>query len=362
MSETENSPVMPVMSALPQPPDVVVGPYRIGPWMMAPMAGYSDPPFREIVREMGAGLTTTELISSEGILHAWHKQKADCLPAKNEVPFSLQLFGADAEHIAEAAARVVGECGVQMIDINMGCPVPKVVKKGGGASLMQQPELAAAMVTAVRRRVDVPVTVKFRAGWDEGSKNCIEFARRLEDAGAAALALHARTRAQYHKGKADWNLIRALKEVARVPVFGNGDALDAASARRMWQETGCDGVMIGRGAISNPWVFADLTGRREVGPVRASERLPVVLRHLTSHLAFVGDEVRALRAFRTKLMQYAKGLPGAAQFREQVCEIENEAAIRALIEEFFSRAEMSLEEQYRVADETSLDWATPTDA
>jgi tRNA-dihydrouridine synthase B len=338
-------------------PHFHIGPWSVGPWMMAPMAGFSEAPFRQIVLEMGCGLAPTELVSADAIVYVPHKQGPYVARAPNERPFAIQLFGYEPEKIAHAAEWCVANASANIIDINMGCPVPKVVKKGGGAALMQEPERAAAIVTAIKKRVDVPVTCKFRAGWDAEHVNAIEFAKALEGAGAAMVALHARTRAAYHKGQPDWGLIRKLKNAVGIPVVGNGNALDWHSARRMMAETGCDGVMVARGAIGNPWVFAELSGQRPVGPVSPLERLPVVQRHLKMHVEYCGDELSGVRSFRAKLMAYARGLPGAAQFREQACHIDAVEPLVAHIQNFFETTSMPEESAYDTADGISLDWS-----
>lgn len=314
-----------------------IGPYEFGglPLVLAPMAAVSDLPFRRIVLELGADLAPTELISAEGL---WRLQVRTLAYLRHdpaiERPFCVQLFGAKPESMAKAAEIAVAR-GAGLIDLNMGCPVSKVTKGGAGAALMSDPERAAAIVAAVRRTLPtaVPVTAKIRSGWDAGSLNAAAFAQKLERAGIAAIAVHGRTRAQGYAGRADWGAIAAVKRAVGIPVIGNGDVLCRADALTMVDQTGCDAVMIGRGAMGNPWLFRECKG----GPAASrAERGATVRRHLLEHLAHFGRaQVQGIHAFRTQLACYAKGLSGAAEFRREVMQIDALEPLLTAIEGFF---------------------------
>lgn len=300
------------------------------PYFLAPMAGVSEMPFRVIAFEMGAGLATTELISAKGIFHknARTQQYLRFDPQK-EVPYSLQLFGGEELAMCHAAVEAA-KLGAQIIDINMGCPVKKVTQTGAGSALLCDHVRAASLVKAMRLAVgeEVPITVKIRTGWDAQSINCLEMGKALQDAGCAAIALHGRTRAQGYSGKADWNLIKALKDSLQIPVIGNGDVASVQDAYIKQQESGCDAIMIGRGALGNPWIFRELLG----GPrPTAGERRDLILRHFTEH-----TEHNSLRSFRTHLVWYSKGFEGAGSFREQVMHLDEKEAVLEAIDAFFS--------------------------
>jgi len=315
------------------------------PYLLAPMAGVSEMPYRVIALEHGAGLATTELISAKGLFHqnlrtlqylTYNKEK--------EIPYSLQLFGGEEQAMAKAAALAV-EAGAHIVDINMGCPVKKVTQTGAGSALMCDPKRAANLVKAMRMATDdkTPITVKIRTGWDADSINCIEMGKALQDAGCAAIAMHARTRAQGYSGNADWLWIRQLKEALQIPVIGNGDVRSPDDAKRMQKETNCDGVMIGRAALGNPWIFLALNGKIPHHIIPAKERIPLILRHFEEHIAFhtmldPKGELRAIRSFRAHLVWYSHGIHSASQFREQVMQLEDKEQILEAILHFFSKA------------------------
>ncbi|MHB1845374.1 MAG: tRNA dihydrouridine synthase DusB [Deltaproteobacteria bacterium] len=308
-----------------------LGPHALkNPWILAPMAGVSELPFRVIAKELGAALCPTELVSSAGLVRASARTKKYLRRDPSERPFCVQLFGGDPGQMAEAAA-MAREAGADALDINMGCPVPKVTKNGAGSALLCQPERAAEIVRAVGT-AGLPVTVKIRAGWDASRVNAVEVALGLEGAGAAWVAIHARTRAQGYSGRADWSLIGKVKAALRIPVIGNGDVVRPLDARRMMAETGCDAVMIGRGALGNPWIFRELCGGPAPTP---EERLALVLRHFDAHLAFVGDLGAGVRQFRKQLLWYAHGLRGASAFRQRAVTLDDPGEVRAAIEAFF---------------------------
>lgn len=334
-----------------------IGPHGINPpYILAPMAGVSQMPFRVLARSFGAGLAPTELISAKGLLHRNQRTLHYLIrDVARETPHCVQLFGGDPAAMAQAARACVDE-GADIIDINMGCPVRKVTKTGAGSALLCDTARAAAVVAAIRRAVppEAAVTAKLRAGWDSDHINCVEMAQALEQAGCQAVALHARTRAQGYSGTADWDLIGRVKQAVRIPVIGNGDVVTVADAHAMQARTGCDGVMIGRGALGNPWIFQQLKqGNPAAGDSRPAgpQRLPVLLGHLREHIALhrlvhqrqadaktTEEEmmVRALRAFRTHLVWYSTGLRGASLFRQRIMQLESLPEIVQTVRAFFT--------------------------
>ena len=234
------------------------------PYILAPMAGVTDLPFRLLCKEQGAGLLCMEMISAKGILYNNKNTESLLQIHPDEMPVSLQLFGSDPKIISEQAKRIE-ELPFQVLDINMGCPVPKVVKNGEGSALMKNPKLVEEIITKTARAIRKPVTVKIRKGFDESHVNAVEIAKIAEASGAAAVAVHGRTREQYYSGKADWDIIRQVKEAVKIPVIGNGDVTSAESADAIMRETGCDGVIIGRGAQGNPWIFQQILHQLETG-------------------------------------------------------------------------------------------------
>lgn len=305
------------------------------PVFLAPMAGVTDAPQRILAKEFGCGLVYSEMISDKGVnyrnCHTLEMLRSE--PA--ERPLALQLFGAEPESVAEAA-RYVESLGVaDVIDFNMGCPAPKVVKNGEGSALMRDPLLAERILRALRRAVRLPVTVKMRKGWDAQSVNVVELARRAEDAGVDAVAVHGRTRADFYAGRADWDCIAEVKRSLQIPVIGNGDVRSAADAARMLRETGCDAVMIGRAAQGNPWIFREAAQYLRTGelpaPPALAERRAVLLRHLDLLLAAKGDYIGA-REMRKHAAWYTRGLPHAAQLRAAFNRAETRADFAAILE------------------------------
>ena len=305
------------------------------PFLLAPLAGITDGPFRRICREMGAGLVYSEMVSAKGL---WYKDKNTGRLLEildGEEPVAYQIFGHEPEIMAFAADALRDRANV-VLDINMGCPVPKVVKNGEGSALMKDPQLVFDIVEATVKGAGKPVTVKIRAGWDEHSVNAVEVAGAAAAGGAAAVAVHARTREQFYSGRADRAVISAVKRAVNIPVIGNGDVTDGASALSMMEETGCDFVMIGRGALGNPWIFRELNAAwrgEELPPQPGLEdRKLMMLRHFNDVLDLKG-EYAAVREMRKHVGWYLKGLPGSAAFRGKVNQITSAEKLREAIQE-----------------------------
>lgn len=292
--------------------------------ILAPMAGVTDLPFRVLCREQGAGCVVTEMVSAKAVLYN-NKNTRELLqidPA--ERPAAVQLFGSEPDIMAEIAARLE-EGPYDYIDVNMGCPVPKIVNNGEGSALMKNPERAKEVLTAMVKAVKKPVTVKFRKGFNDLSVNAVEFAKMAESCGVAAVAVHGRTREQYYSGKADWDIIRQVKAAVRIPVIGNGDIFTPEDAGRMLKETGCDGIMVARGAKGNPWLFGRInhyldTGEVLPGPSMA-EIKAMILRHGRMLVQFKGEGV-AMREMRGHMAWYTKGMPHSATLRNEINQVE----------------------------------------
>ncbi len=299
---------------------------------LAPMAGIADRAFRELCTQYGAAYTVTEMVSSKG-LTLGDRKSGELLKIGTERPCGAQLFGDDPAIMAQAAIKCQNEYAPDIIDINMGCPAPKVAMNGGGASLMKRPQLAYEITKAVAEAVDVPVTVKIRKGWDDDSVNAVEMATLAEKAGAAAIAVHGRTRQQMYSGSVDYAIIRAVKQAVSIPVIGNGDITDEQSAALMLEKTGCDAIMIGRGALGNPWLFAQINAYlsecRVIPPPGVAEKMLVMLRHIEKIIAYKG-EYTAMREARHHAGYYTKGMHGGAALRREICTLEHYEQLQEL--------------------------------
>ena len=293
--------------------------------ILAPMAGVSDLPFRLLCHEQGAGLVCMEMISAKAILY--HNRNTESLLEihPQEGPVSLQLFGSDPAIMADIAARIEDR-PFQILDINMGCPVPKIVGNGEGSALMKNPLLAGQIIEAVVKAVGKPVTVKIRKGFDEEHVNAVEMAHVAQESGAAAVAVHGRTREQFYSGKADWDIIRQVKQAVSIPVIGNGDVVDGKSALALLQQTGCDGIMIGSACQGNPWIFREVKNFLESGQIcpRPTNReiVDTILRHARLQLQYKGEYI-GIREMRKHVSWYSAGVPNSARFRAEINAMES---------------------------------------
>lgn len=305
------------------------------PYILAPMAGVTDLPFRLLCKEQGAGLLCMEMVSAKAIMYNNKNTKALLEIHPDEMPVSLQLFGSDPDIISDIA-RQIEHLPFAILDINMGCPVPKIVRNNEGSALMKQPKLVHEIVRKTVAAIDKPVTVKIRKGFDDSCINAVEIAKIIEDAGAAAVTVHGRTREQYYSGQADWDIIRQVKEAVSIPVIGNGDVTDGEKALEMMRITGCDGVMIGRGAQGNPWIFSELleyekTGKMPKRPEK-EEICDMMLRHARLQLEYKGEYL-GIREMRKHVSWYTSGLPNSAKLRGEINEVESYEALETLLKE-----------------------------
>lgn len=303
------------------------------PLALAPMAGVTDLPYRLLCKEQGAGMMCTEMVSAKGLYYGNRKSEPLLATDPKEIPVAIQIFGSDPDIMGQMAAKV-NDGRFQMIDINMGCPVPKIVNNGDGSALMKNPKLAGKVIKAVVDAVDIPVTVKIRKGFNDDLVNAPEMAQVAQENGAAAIAVHGRTREQYYSGEADWDIIRQVKEAVHIPVIGNGDVTSAEKAAEMRKITGCDGVMIGRGVQGNPWIFRELAEYDRTGtipPRPTQEQIRnMMLRHARMQLEFKGEYL-GIREMRKHVAWYVKGMKGAAKFRAQINQVESYEELEELL-------------------------------
>ena len=306
---------------------------------LAPMAGVADRAFRKVAKEFGAAYLVGEMASCKGLVYSDRKTAELLTVTDSERPMAIQLFGSEPEFVSPAV-EIAERFSPDIIDINCGCPVPKVAGNGAGSALMKNPKLFGDIVSAAVKAAKVPVTVKIRKGWDESSVNAVEIARIAEECGASAVAVHGRTRNQMYNGKADWDIIAEVKQALKIPVIGNGDVDSPESCENMYKYTGCDLVMIGRAACGNPWLFRDIenyfSGKAAEPPPDTAERMRVMERHIKMLVEFKG-EVIGMKEARMQTGWYLKGMPGAAKFRAQCGALSTLDDLKRLIDEVLSR-------------------------
>ncbi len=325
------------------PPSLDIGKVKLAnPLIMAPLAGITDLPFRFIAKAAGCGLVCSEMISANGLLHQSVKTFRMLDSDRVEKPLSVQIFGADPAIMADAA-RIVADSGANILDINFGCSVRKVVKTGAGAALMRVPDLAKAILSAVRDAISIPLTIKIRSGWDRSGNQAMDIARMAEECGVDAITVHPRTATQGFGGQADWPLIGRIKQAVKIPVVGNGDIERPDDVIEMFRQTACDGVMIGRIAIGHPWIFSQalqaLSGRTPK-QINLQDRQKIMIHYLDASIAYYGETV-ACRMMRSRLGRFVKGLPHNARFREAIKRIRTRSEALSFIDQYFTELGMA---------------------
>ena len=307
---------------------------------LSPMAGVTDLPFRTICKEKGCGMLYTEMINAKALCYDDENTKKMLRMDKDEHPVAVQIFGSDPEFMGKAAI-IMNQYPNEILDINMGCPAPKVIKNGDGSALMRNPKLAAEVLTAVVKNSEKPVTLKIRKGWDDDSVNAVEIAKIAEECGISALAIHGRTREQFYSGKADWDIIAEIKQAINIPVIGNGDVFEVEDAVNMLEKTKCDAIMIGRGAQGNPWIFNRINHYMKTGKIlpepTLEEKRTTAIRHMNLAVAEHGDYV-AVREMRKHIGWYLKGLKNSAKYRDQINKITDYKEVIAMLEEYMQHS------------------------
>ena len=312
--------------------------------VLAPMAGISNTSYRKIIKEMGAGLIYAEMVSDKAITYGNEKTFDLLKMDESERPIAQQIFGSDVDSFVTAAKKIEADMKPDIIDINMGCPVPKIaVRSQAGSALLKNPEKIYEIVKSVVESVNIPVTVKIRSGWDSNSINAVEVAKQIERAGAKAITIHARTRAQGYSGQANWNIIKAVKESVKIPVIGNGDVTSCYLAKKMLEETGCDAVMIGRGVLGNPWLIKECVEYLEDGTepteIQPREKIAMLKRHFDL-LVQDKSEKQAILEIRTHALWYIKGLKGSAAIKNQICQTKSKDEMFSILDNYLNNLDI----------------------